>query len=186
MAKVGVVSQTRLTKQCYRCGITKDTSEFHRSARKPDSLQIYCRACKKEFDRQNYIKHPRNNYARNKAKSHSNRVWLYKLLVIRKCEWEGCAVSDPDMLVFDHIDPKDKRLEISRMVQRAYSIKTIEEEISKCRVLCANHHLKHTIQQFGCRRGNLIEREHPLETHYSAIRLPKMDVGNLAHWLRII
>ena len=64
----------------------------------------------------------------------------------------GLQHQRSDMLVFDHLDPKDKRLEISRMVQRAYSIKTIEDEIRKCRVLCANHHLKHTIQQFGYRK----------------------------------
>lgn len=41
-----------------------------------------------------------------------------------------------------------KRVEISRMVQGSFSLESIKLEVSKCRVLCSNHHQKHTIQQF--------------------------------------
>ena len=56
------------------------------------------------------------------------------------------------MLVFDHLDPQTKQHNISQMVQQTYSLRAIEEEIEKCRVLCANHHHKHTIQQFGYKK----------------------------------
>jgi len=55
------------------------------------------------------------------------------------------------MLVFDHINPAEKRREVTQMIHRSYGRKTIEEEIKKCRILCANHHQKRTIQQFGYR-----------------------------------
>jgi hypothetical protein len=31
-------------------------------------------------------------------------------------------------------------------------LKTLQAEVAKCRVLCANHHQKHTIQQFGYKK----------------------------------
>ncbi|HZH31044.1 MAG TPA: hypothetical protein VEY11_09810 [Pyrinomonadaceae bacterium] len=141
-----------MEKQCFRCKATKDTSEFHKFARNPDGLQPYCRPCKRAIDNEHYKTHPRRNYERNKAKAHSNRRWLYELLKTKRCEWEGCTVSDPDMLVFDHLDPQTKRREVSQMAQQSYARKTIEAEVRKCRVLCANHHQKHTIQQFGYRK----------------------------------
>lgn len=95
---------------------------------------------------------PRRNYGRNKAKVCSNRRWLYDYLKTKHCEWEGCTVADPDMLVFDHLHPDDKRTEVSRMAQQTYSLEAIKAEVAKCRILCANHHQKHTIQQFGYRR----------------------------------
>ncbi len=140
------------TKQCYRCKAVKDTTEFHRFARNRDQLQPYCRLCKRVIDNEHYKRNPRRNYGRNKAKAQSNRQWLYEYLKNKQCEWEGCIVNDPDMLVFDHLDPTDKRLEVSRMAQQTYSLKTIRVEVMKCRILCANHHQKHTIQQFGYKK----------------------------------
>jgi hypothetical protein len=141
-----------VTKRCRRCEEVKDASEFHRYARNRDGLQPYCRPCKREIDNEHYRRNPRRNYARNRAKAHSNRRWLYEYLLTKRCEWEGCDVSDPDMLVFDHLSPADKRGELSRMAQQTYSLDTLKAEVAKCRVLCANHHQKHTIQQFGYRK----------------------------------
>ena len=59
------------------------------------------------------------------------------------------------MLVFDHLRPEEKRLEVSRMAQQTYSLETLKAEVAKCRILCANHHQKHTIQQFGYKRWQL-------------------------------
>ena len=151
-AKVRVVPKTGVMKQCCRCKDVKDTSEFHRYLRNKDGLQPYCRPCKRIIDNEHYRRNPRRNYERNKAKAHSNRRWLYEYLKTRQCEWEGCLINDPDMLVFDHLSPSDKRTEVSRMVQQTYSLETIKAEVAKYRVLCANHHQKHTIQQFGYKK----------------------------------
>ena len=152
MARARVVAQTGVFKQCCRCKVVKDTSEFHRYARNSDGLQPYCRSCKRDIDDEHYKRNPRRNYWRNKAKAQSNRLWLYEYLKGKQCEWEGCKVSDPDMLVFDHLRPEEKRLEVSRMAQQTYSLETLKAEVAKCRILCANHHQKHTIQQFGYKR----------------------------------
>ncbi len=144
--------EVNATKQCYLCKAVKETTDFHKYARRPDGLQPYCRSCKRSIDKELYKKNPRRNYERNKANAHRNRMWLYSFLKTRQCEWEGCGINDPDMLVLDHIDPKQKRLEVSRMVQHSFGLKTIQAEVAKCRVLCANHHQKHTIEQFGYKK----------------------------------
>lgn len=56
------------------------------------------------------------------------------------------------MLVFDHLNPLEKRGHVSSMAHSSSSLKSIQEEVGKCRVLCANHHQKHTIQQFGYKK----------------------------------
>jgi len=47
-------------------------------------------------------------------------------------------------LQFDHIDPKTKYKPVASLVGQQAGIKVIEEEIAKCRVLCANCHAIHT------------------------------------------
>jgi hypothetical protein len=152
MAKARVVAQTGLTKQCYRCKLIKDTSEFHRSAPRKDGLQVYCRSCKKEIDKEHNDRNPRRNYFRTREYALRNLRWLNEYLKTKHCEWEGCAVNDPDMLVFDHLNPREKRAHVSSMVHNSWGLKSVQEEVAKCRVLCANHHQKHTIQQFGYKK----------------------------------
>jgi hypothetical protein len=110
MTNILAVATSGVTKRCHRCNEVKDTGEFHRYARGRDGLQPYCRPCKREIDNEHYRRNPRRNYARNKAKAHSNRRWLYEYLLDKSCEWEGCTVSDQDMLVFDHLSPAEKRV----------------------------------------------------------------------------
>jgi hypothetical protein len=61
-------------------------------------------------------------------------------------------VNDPDMLVFDHLDPQEKHDHVSTLAHSSCSLKRLQAEVAKCRVLCANHHQKHTIQQFGYKK----------------------------------
>jgi hypothetical protein len=56
------------------------------------------------------------------------------------------------MLVLDHLNPQEKRGHVSTIVHGPFSLKSVQEEVAKCRVLCANHHQKHTIQQFGYKK----------------------------------
>ncbi|HYG79205.1 MAG TPA: hypothetical protein VD861_02385 [Pyrinomonadaceae bacterium] len=139
-------------KQCYRCKIIKDTSEFHRYARNRDGVQSYCSSCKKEIDRRFNEQHPRRNYGRTREYARRNLRWLHEFLKAKQCEWEGCTINDPDVLVFDHINLAEKREHVSIMVHSSFGLKSIQEEVAKCRALCANHHQKHAIQQFGYKK----------------------------------
>lgn len=152
MAKVRAVVETGATKRCCRCKALKDTSQFHRSAPRRDGLQSYCRDCKRAIDREHNVKNPRRNQGRTREYALRNVKWLYEYLKTKQCEWEGCTVNDPDMLVFDHLNPEEKRGHVSTMAHSSWGLRSIQEEVAKCRVLCANHHHKHTIQQFGYRK----------------------------------
>jgi hypothetical protein len=152
MTKARAVTKTDVMKQCCRCKLIKDTSEFHHSAPRRDGLQSYCRACKKVIDEKYNRRNPRRNYGRTREYALRNRKWLYEYLRTKQCEWEGCIVNDPDMLVFDHINPDEICDHVSSMSHNSWGLKSIQEEVAKCRVLCANHHQKHTIQQFGYKK----------------------------------
>jgi len=52
---------------------------------------------------------------------------------------EQCGWTDHRALEFHH-HKDDKKESISRLVAHGYSWNTIEEEIKKCQVLCANCH----------------------------------------------
>jgi hypothetical protein len=152
MTEVRDVAKTGVVKRCCRCKVTKDTSEFHHSVLRKDGRQSYCRARKKLIDNEHNRRNPRRNYERTREYALRNRKWLYEYLRTKQCEWEGCTVNDPDMLVLDHLNPDEKRDHVSNMVHRSFGLKSVQEEVAKCRVLCANHHQKHTIQQVGYKK----------------------------------
>ena len=52
-----------------------------------------------------------------------------------------CGESEPCCLSYHHIEG-DKEGNISDMVNRGYSLKRIQAEINKCKVLCLNCHAK--------------------------------------------
>jgi hypothetical protein len=53
-----------------------------------------------------------------------------------------CNENDPCCLDFHHIDPNNKKNNVSCLLNR-YSWNTILQEIQKCIVLCKNCHFKH-------------------------------------------
>jgi len=82
-------------------------------------------------------------YKKQKEIRIRNRTFLMDYLKKHPCI--SCGESDLRVLEFDHIDPTTKKESVSKMVSsKHYSIKRIEEEISKCQVLCANCHRKKT------------------------------------------
>lgn len=73
-----------------------------------------------------------------------NRDWVREYLRTHPCV--DCGEDDPVCLDFDHIGD-NKVLDVALLVQRAYSLKRIQEEIAKCNVRCANCHRKITAKR---------------------------------------
>lgn len=68
------------------------------------------------------------------------QVWFQEFKKTLTCS--RCPEKDWAVLDFHHLNPKEKDLEVSNMVQLRWSKKKILEEIAKCIVLCSNCHRK--------------------------------------------
>ncbi len=83
------------------------------------------------------------------------RAWFRELKATKSCE--DCGEATPECLHFHHKDPRKKTLEVSVAVMR-WSRERVLAEIAKCRVLCANCHLKLHWEQRQARKGSRGER----------------------------
>ena len=102
------------------------------------STCIECRAKK------NRIINRRNK--ERKLEYRKARAYHYKLELIRilggKCA--ECGETDPVVLTFHHVNPKDKKINISVILNRGASMnrKDVIEEVRKCQLLCMNCHMR--------------------------------------------
>lgn len=76
------------------------------------------------------------------------RARLFEYLITKSCV--DCGEKDPIVLEFDHRDPEVKFKFISRMLSGHYSWQSIEQEIAKCEIRCANCHRRKSYIQLGC------------------------------------
>ena len=60
-----------------------------------------------------------------------------------------CGEIDVVVLQFDHLDPENKSDTVANMVSNVCSWATIEDEIAKCEVVCANCHTRRTAKRAG-------------------------------------
>ena len=78
------------------------------------------------------------------------RAYIKRLLQSSACY--DCGLSNWLVLQFDHREPKDKAFSICDNHSR--SLKTLQAEIDKCDIVCANCHLMRTARMFGSWRLN--------------------------------
>lgn len=93
-------------------------------------------------------KHRSDLYLAQKRYRLMVRAKLFDYLLSKSCV--DCGEKDPIVLEFDHRDLKDKFKSIANMLSGHYSWKSLEKEIGKCDIRCANCHRKKTYAQFGC------------------------------------
>jgi hypothetical protein len=82
------------------------------------------------------------------------RAWWRELKSTKRCE--QCGEDNPSCLHFHHDDPATKDFDLSVAASNGWSRKRILAEVAKCRVLCANCHLKHHWQERENGRGDRI------------------------------
>ena len=68
------------------------------------------------------------------------RAWLDDLRAGLACE--SCGETATACLQFHHVDVSQKDIEVAKVIANGWSKARILREIAKCRVLCANCHLK--------------------------------------------
>ena len=127
-----------MTRDCCKCG-----EPFEPRVK----TRYRCDPCKRAYD---------NEYwAKTKAKRNANKKRSIKAIRLNRAEYVysyltnnhciDCDESDPVVLEFDHQTNKD--FHVSEMMN--YSIRRIDEEISKCVVRCANCHRRKTAIELG-------------------------------------
>ena len=106
----------------------------------------------REKNKEKLQKYRRDWYHRNKRhaitkigeRSDSLREWLNEYKSHLKCE--KCLMDNPACLIFHHINPREKELDIAKVIRYGWCKERILKEIKKCQVLCSNCHM---ILHFG-------------------------------------
>lgn len=126
-------------KICVKCGLEKDHSEFGSYKSKKSSLvsdlRSECKSCYNEYMRA-YLKNPKHKQLVSKFDQRRS-------LCVQKIKLEkGCCLcgynKNAKALQFHHIDPSDKKVNISACLSANANF--LAEEINKCVVLCSNCH----------------------------------------------
>ncbi len=129
---------------CRVCRKTKPLIEFPYRSLQRQTRQWICLLCQREYTNRWYARNSKRQIANAKARSRhataelKNRVRDY--LLEHSCV--DCGESDPAVLDFDHL--RDKKSDVSTLIQSAVSWKTLAAEIAKCEVRCANCHRRRT------------------------------------------
>lgn len=136
-------------KECARCKISKDFSEFSKKKTTKDGFQHVCKLCHSVYIKEHYSNN--KSYYKDKANSRNKEVRIVNLQFtfdyLKDHPCVDCGETDPLVLEFDHL--KDKEVAVSKLVATACSIEKIKKEIEKCEVRCCNCHRKKTIKQLG-------------------------------------
>lgn len=140
-------------KRCCRCGVEKPYDQFHRNSLREDGLQSYCKLCKKGIDAEIYTRggeeYKQRKKSRQRVIANRNSRLLFEYLQRHQCI--DCGEKDPIVLEFDHVRGQ-KKYNIADLVRRYGSWETIQAEIVKCEVRCANCHRRVTAKRRGVQR----------------------------------
>lgn len=135
-------------KVCNECRWNKIT-EYRkrpevRERRIKESKEWRAKNCTKEFWQKKYKDMP--EYRRQLVKESAQKSKERNRQYIKSCKNKPCAdcggLFEPECMDFHHIDPKTKKFNVANLGNTARALKHIEEEISKCVLLCANCHRK--------------------------------------------
>ena len=136
-------------KTCIKCNARKSLDSYHWKNKKKGIKFNTCGKCVNKYSKMHYKKniekYKEKAREHNKRYIHRGRMFLRELKMSNACV--ECSESHPDILEFDHIEPNNKDTDVSYMSQHAYCLETIEKEIAKCVLLCANCHRKRTALQ---------------------------------------
>ena len=141
---------TAAVRVCCTCRETKPLDQFALKNRERGTRSTKCRSCQAAYSREHYRRnlttYIKRAHTRRKHDRENCRQRLFDYLLGHPCV--DCGEADPIVLEFDHRDASLKRESVARMVgNRTWG--TVEREIAKCDVRCANCHRRRTAEQFG-------------------------------------
>lgn len=146
-----------MKKSCSGCGQERDAEkDFAWKNQTKGTRQRWCKFCQAEANKMHY-KNNRQIYLeraiiRNACVNTENKQKLHTYLSSHPCV--DCGETDFRVLEFDHVRG-NKYANITRLLNNAIDWKTIEAEIAKCEVRCANCHRIKTSERGGWWRNSL-------------------------------
>jgi hypothetical protein len=144
-------------KRCRTCRKKLANRLFYKNKRYTDGRDTECILCSKQ--RQYKFRHStktrlktlRRDRMRSAKRRDMLRAFIQNYLSTHPCV--DCGITDSRVLEFDHVKGH-KDNSISKMTKQGCAISTIETEIAKCEVRCANCHRIKTIIESGSSRMN--------------------------------
>ena len=141
-------------KKCVTCGNLRSEDEYYwrnKLLRRKWNTCKYCQADqRKRWYNKNKEEHKRITREQKQNNKQAAKEYVWDYLASQFCV--DCGVGNPNVLEFDHVKGK-KRKTLSYMTRHGFSISSINKEISKCEVRCANCHRLRTAKERGCFRG---------------------------------
>lgn len=134
-------------KTCSKCNQSKELEEFQKRSINKDGRSTTCKVCKREYDNAHYASNPdRRGYIRANSdkRIETVRQWLYEYLASNPCI--DCGEPDLVVLEFDHRG--DKVADIA-LLSKTGNLSTVQAEVAKCDIRCANCHRRKTAKDFG-------------------------------------
>jgi hypothetical protein len=137
---------------CSVCHTTKPLGCFYRNPYGPGGLDKRCMDCMKA-----YLKHRRLTdpsvmvRARASNKRRSTEPFFRLMEILKSSACVDCGERDPLVLDFDHVRGV-KRFDVSASGGKCFAWATVEKEMAKCEIRCANCHRRRTAQVEGWRR----------------------------------
>jgi hypothetical protein len=140
-----------MKKICPGCSEERDAEQDFRWKYKDRGVrQARCKYCQADSNKAHYQNNKQVYLDRARSRNgriiEENQRRLYAYLSIHSCV--DCGQADVRVLEFDHVRGKKLR-NISLLLSQGYSWETIQAEIDKCEVRCANCHRIKTNQQSG-------------------------------------
>lgn len=134
-------------KFCHGCERWLDRGQFSFKDVAKRVLRSRCRRCCCERSKRHYERTKEAYFDRNRRTKPVLRQaaasFVHQFLRQHPCA--QCGEDDPVVLEFNHLDPASKSANISEMIGAGSSVRKLQSEITKCEVLCANCHQRHTI-----------------------------------------
>lgn len=122
------------------CGKCKEEKPLTAFTKKRNGLQPYCSKCNAEYKREWYKTNKQRVLDKNTERRVRNQQYIRDFLSDKECS--KCGESDTVVLEFDHL--RDKVDNVCEMARGGVSLKTLQDEIEKCEILCCNcHRRKH-------------------------------------------
>ena len=134
-------------KQCKNCLESKPLDKFQKRAKNKDGYTNMCKVCKRAYDNAHYKANPeRRQYIRRNSDKRIRivREWLMDYLKSHPCV--DCGNDEIVVLEFDHRG--DKEANLSDLMKRG-NLSTVQLEVAKCDIRCANCHRRKTARDYG-------------------------------------